>query len=401
MRVTYKAFDSSGAKTSGTLTAQDEREALDMLSKQGLTPIEVTLGDSAAPWWQRDISFGGSSVNQTALQRFLFHLSCMLDAKLPLMEALSLLVTRIEDRKLQSTLSAAVNGVANGQTLSAALHEADPRFPAQVLSALELGELSDNLGGAARQVSEGIETELKMRKALVSAAAYPILLLAMAGAVLGIVLFYLLPILEPVFASVAGNGAGDPLAPLFLLRGIVVVLGQVLALTGIGLLIAYPLLRGRAVLGHMLDRLPVIGTFRRLSRSQRVAQTLANMLGSGGDLNTALNVAIRSMRTGPAQAQLRKVHARVQDGDSLSNALTAMPTLDPMVRQFAVLGENAERLPQLLKLAADLMEENTRTRIHRFLAILVPALTVTVGLVVGALVLITMNAVLSVNDIAL
>ncbi len=401
MKVSYRAIDQTGARKNGTLTAEDERQALEMLANQGLTPIEISLGDSTERWWQRDISLGGASIAPAALHRFLFHLSCMLEAKLPLMDALGLLVARVEDRKLQTTLHAAINGVANGQTLSAALEEADPRFPPQVLSALELGEKSDNLAGAASRAADGVEADLKLRRALTSAAAYPLLLLLMAGAVLGIVLFYLLPILEPVFASVAVSGAPDPLAPLFLLRSIVVLLGQVLLVAGVAMIIAYPMFRGSALMVRALDRLPVLGEFRRLSRSQMVAQTLANMLGSGGDLNTALQVAIRSVRSGPARAQLQQVRARVQDGDSLSNALTAMPALDPMVRQFAVLGENAEQLPQLLKLAADLIEETTRNRLQRFLAILVPTLTVTVGLVVGSLVLITMNAVLSVNDIAL
>lgn len=400
MRVRYQAIDDTGKKHSGEIEAEDEKQALDQLADLGLVPIDVRPTGVAVPWWQRDVRLGAPSINRAALYDFLFHLSCLLDAKLPLMDAMSLLQQKTSDRGLKAALTSATTGVANGKPLSTALADADRGFPPQVLAALEVGEQSNTLAHAAGQTARSLDAQIKLKSTLVGAATYPVILLIMSAIVLGIVLFYLLPILEPVFASTVVPGAASPLAPLIAMRTVVVVFAQSFGLLVVVLFLTFPIWRNAPAVARALDRLPILGALRRDRRSQFLSETLSSLLASGADLNTALSVVSRTAPGDAFRQDLQKTHARVLDGESFAKALSNAPSVDPMVRQLAELGEKSEQLPQLMQVAADLLEAVMKRRIERMMALLVPTLTIVVGLVVGSMVLITMSAVLSVNDLA-
>ena len=233
---------------------------------------------------------------------------------------------------------------------------------------------------------------------MISASIYPALLLVIAAVVLWIILFYLLPILEPVFSASTTPGSTNPLETLLTVRQGVVIASQGIGILALAMLIAYPILRRRGTIAAALDRLPIIGTIRRSARSHLIAGTLANILFSGGDLDAALGVLTRVLSAGPTQREIEVVREKVQDGAALSEALPHAPSLDPMLQQMAALGEKTEELPRLMQISSEMLETGMRKRFEALMGLLVPTLTITVGLIVGALVLMTMNAVMSVND---
>lgn len=221
----------------------------------------------------------------------------------------------------------------------------------------------------------------------------------MAVAVLWIILFYLLPILEPLFAA-QPEGAGNPLGALLLMRSVLLILSQGLAVIVIAAFVAAPILRRYGIWRRLLDRLPFVGALRRNARSQRVAGTLANIMLSGGDLDSALAAVVSTIGAGPAESELRAVRARVQDGAPLSEALVGARSLDPVLQQMAELGERGEHLPQLMQASAELLDSSLRKRLATLMAFLVPVLTISIGLIVGTLVMMTIGAVMSINDLA-
>lgn len=116
--------------------------------------------------------------------------------------------------------------------------------------------------------------------------------------------------------------------------------------------------------------------------------------------NSIISAAVSMLPSSTPLDQLRDVQAKDRDGASFSDALVAADAFDPSLQQMAALGEKGEHLPELMRVAADVLEDGLRKRFQRLVDILVPALTITIGLVVGSLVMMTIGAVLSVNDTA-
>lgn len=396
----YTAVDASGKTQTGKLDVADQREALERLSALGLTPVSVEEGSDALPWWQREINLTSSPVQGPVLQDFLFQLSYMLRANLALLPTVEMIAERIQNRRMKSILTGALVHLKNGQSLSASLERAEPNLNPQVLIALKLGETSNTLAEAAQQSAENLGDRIQLRNTMISASIYPIILLLMAGVVLWIVLFYLLPILEPLFVGPAASGESNPLTGLLLVRDVVVVLVQGIAVLAIVSLVALPYLRRKGVLNRVLDTLPLIGGLRRDARTQIAAGTVASILHSGGDIDEALGLLVKTAPPGLAKEQMMEVQEKVRDGASFSSALQVATAYNPTLRQMALLGESGEQLPGLMRTTADMLGTGLRKRFEKVVAVIVPCLTVTVGLIVGALVMMTIGSVLSINDLA-
>ncbi|MEO1308238.1 MAG: type II secretion system F family protein, partial [Pseudomonadota bacterium] len=336
MLVRYKAVGADGKTQTGELEAADQREALKQLARRGLTPISLDEGGADVPWWQRDISLSRNKVSDKDMQSFLFNLAYMLRANLALLPSIEMVTERTTNKRFRRILQSAASDLQNGQPLSEALRRAEPTLQPQVLTALQIGEKSNTLADAATQSAEALAARIKLRAAVISASIYPALLLTMASVVLWVVLFYLLPILEPLFEGLSENGR-NPLAPLLLVREVLVIGGQgILVLLAAGLL-AYPILARQGLLARGLDRLPFVGGLRRLGRTQQVAGTVANIMLSGGDIDAALGVAVKALAPGTARGQLELARDLVRDGAAFSDGLIKAPAFDPTLRQMAVL----------------------------------------------------------------
>lgn len=398
----YDALTGQGARTRGRVDAPTRIAALDLLHTRGLTPVSVEAFSGAKPWWAREVDLFGASRDGRRLVPFLSTLSMLLAAKLPLMAALRTSADQSADRKLKPALRRVIDRVADGQTLSGALGAESEVFPGRVRTLIEVGERANALEDAVARTAALLKAEAAFRAAIRSALLYPAVLLVMSLGVIGLILFQLVPTLVPVF-----DAAGAPLpaslsamnaARVFLMdNGSVLLL--ILAGLGAGCLVwQRPL--GRAI-GHVSLPLPVLRPWIVTRQTLDLCRSVGLLLQSGASLPEALKATATATRHPRYRSLIVAARQTIEGGGTLSDGLAAESLVHPLARQLIPVGEASDRLGPILEDIAAALSGLLSERTERILKLVTPALTLALGLGIGALVLATITAILDLNDATL
>lgn len=399
----YMAVDAQGDTQRGQLEAADRVGAMQQLSGRGLTPIEVSQGRAAADirWWQRDVSLSGSSIPNRHLIAFLQNFATLAEAKLPLKQVLAFTREQCGSAQLKHVLQNVEEDVANGQPLAASMAKHGNIFPKRFVTMLEIGERSNTLEQAARNAADMIETEDKLRSEVRSALIYPVILMVMAAAVMGLLLFHLAPTLAPVFATA---GAEPPWTIVQMLRvrsALINYWPLFLVLIALPFL-ALKLFRGpaRSVMEPVLLKLPWIGSYYRNRETHKIAQSLSLMLASGATMSEALATAEQASEWKLYRDLMDETRQAVEAGGKLSQTLGASQIIAPILRTMISAGEESDRLQQILVTATRTLSRDSAGSLQLAVRLLTPVLTLVIGLIVGSMIFSTITAVLDLNDLA-
>lgn len=396
----YIAITQAGATTRGALLARDEIEALEALARKGLTPTDLRPGTGAAvPWWQRELSF--SAPKPARLLPLFVSLATLLEARIPLTEALGFVQGQLRDPALRVAVSAIRDDLENGQSLRQSLEDRGDVFAPRIATLLIMGEASDTLGETCRRIVQMLKSEADVATEIRSAMVYPVILLVMSTLVLALLIFYLVPTLLPVFETAAATPP-PVLQAMDNVREVLTGGGTTgLAIAAVILLTLF-LLRGtvRQSIQWLLIRAPVTGAYLRKRYSLSFCQNLAVMIDAGMSSVEGISAAEPGLSYAPWRGQLVTARSDIEAGSSLSAAIERITFLDPMARSLIKAGDETDRLGPMLRAASDAMQAETQTTLKRALSLLTPALTLIIGAVVGVLIVSTITAILDLNDIA-
>ena len=404
MHFTYQAYDAGGRKIDGRIDAADSGEALNKLAALGLLPLAVTAARAAGggqSWLTRDLG-GGMGLDQRAkLARLL---ATLLSAGIPLDRALKLLEAQAPTAKGKRMAEAAAEAVVAGKSLSAALESAQLGFAADEIGLIRAGEQTGALAAVLEDMGQMLERRQELRSRMISALVYPAILLVMALMSLTVISTVLIPNIAPLFE----NSRQPPPLMVTLIMSMTAALsahGLKLALLTAALVLLAILIARRPAVKFALEalalRLPLAGGILRLAESARICRTLGTLLRSGVAMQTAMAATGAAVRRLSTRSELTEATERVTSGAKLAEALAGVTVLTPATRQIIGIGEQTNRLDQLLLHAATQGEAETAARIERLMTLLTPLMTIGLGLLIGGLIMSVMRAILSVNDMAL
>jgi general secretion pathway protein F len=265
------------------------------------------------------------------------------------------------------------------------------------------GEMSGSLAVVLRDLCATIDRQVEVSGRVAGAAIYPAILLTMALFALGLIFFVMAPALVPLFEGQAANtpliltvamAATDFIRSYGLQVAILFVL-LIAAFIGIARTEAFKERRDRAILWA-----PLFGRMVREAEAARFARISAILLKSGVPLTQALSITADALQNRSCRQSLRAALEALKKGAKPAEALTAFVALPSASRSLIAIGEETNRLPEMLSHVAEMNEKALERRIDRLMTLLTPALTVGIGLVVGGLILSVRNAILSANDLA-
>jgi len=397
----FQALDPTGKSSKGEISANDEVDALNRLARRGLTPVSLSLGASAGPWWNREVSLSGyTKFAVPELETFFDHLGTMLNAKIPLSKALRHSAKIARSQATQKDLNQLADAVENGSPLTEAIESLPRKWPNRLLSLIRVGENANNLSGVAENISVMLKSEAKTRRDVQQALVYPIILIGMSLFVIGILVFYLAPTLMPVFET-AGAAPPMTIRIMMAIRRYFVEDWPIL-LTEIGVLVlAAGLLRNQLaqIFRRLAMRLPIIGKYHRQRYTLNFCQTLYLMFVSGGTLSKALKVVIDTTEDSRWKAALQDTLRQVTGGASLRDSLLATDLLEPSANAILETGEESDSIKDVLPpLIATLESQLAQTR-GVAVKLIMPILTLVLGLMVGAIILSTITAIMDLNDV--
>jgi type IV pilus assembly protein PilC len=333
----------------------------------------------------------GAGVNAKELAIFTRQFSVMIDAGLPLVQCLEILASQQENKTFQKVLVNTRSAVEGGATLSAAMKQSPKVFDPLYTNMVEAGETGGILDTILQRLSTYIEKNVKLQRAVKSALVYPIGVLTVAGGVIVLLLWKVVPIFATLFAGLGvslplptrivmalSNLIGSWFGFLFL----VAIVGAIFALKA-----WYGTPGGRLALDSIILKLPVLGLLMRKIAVARFTRTLGTLISSGVPILEGLDITARTAGNAVVEQALIKVRRSLEEGKSLTEPLKDSQVFPGMVTQMIAVGEQTGAMDAMLQKIADFYEEEVDAAVKDLLTALEPVMIVFLGIVVGGVVI--------------
>jgi len=395
----YRAHDAQGKTCKGRLEADGARHARQLLRERGLWPrtlLEVKVA-AATGKQPRGGRLGAADLALLTLQ-----LSTLVQAGLPLEEALDAVAKQSARRKVAGLLSAVRSRVMEGHALASALGQFPKAFPELYRATVAAGERSGHLGHVLEQLASYTQARQASRQKIQMALVYPLILMFASLAIVGFLLGYVVPDVVKIFID-----SGQPLP--WLTQGLI-ALSSGLRNHFLWLMAALATLSGlwRWSLRQPAWRLrwhrwmlntPVIGEVLRAMEAARFASTLAILGKSAVPLVDALEIAAAVIGNLTIRARMVDVARSVREGGTLTRGLELSGDIPPMMLHMIASGERAGELDRMLARAAEQQESSLAARIALVVSLFEPAMLVLMGGVVLLIVMAILLPILSLNQL--
>ncbi|HEY3339445.1 MAG TPA: type II secretion system F family protein [Propionicimonas sp.] len=387
----YQAVDrKSGSVVRGNLEATDDTEVVAKLHAQGLVPLQVRQMAAASSPWAVPRFGRQRQVKVKSLALFARQLSNLVNAGLPLMRALTVLIDQADDTTLEESLTAVQSDVEAGIAFSAALEKHPKAFPPLMVRLVRVGEAGGFLGDSLKMIAETYQADADLQDKLKAAATYPLVVLAIAVLAMIGMLTFIVPVFETMFASLGGE-LPLPTRILVLISRNMAWIGPLLAVLVVGGWIWWSRNRHtepvRKVVGPALLRLPVVGKLATKMAVSRFTRNLSMMLKAGVPLLQGLATVAQTSNNWAIEQAVSQVQTSVREGRSFARPLAGSGVFPPMVAQMVAVGEESGTLTEMLGSISDIYDGEVKSATEQLASVLEPILIVLVGIMIGSMVL--------------
>lgn len=386
----YRAFDPDGTDHRGSVNADSEAEAAQIVRTLGLRPTRLDRVRESV--FRREFSlpsFGGS-VRPEDLASATRQLSTMLGSGVSLRRSLSVLQTQTGSGRLADALADVANSVESGESLSGAFGENPKVFGTVMVALVRAGESSGALETVLDQAADQLERQAELRRKVRATLAYPLSVLVLVTLVLVAMSIFVVPVFRGVYADL---GHELPIITRIVL-GITGFIGSnILYLAAATAASIWASRRyrstpsGRRRVDTWLLRAPGLGPLIRQAALARAARTMSVLANSGVPLLAGLNITAATVGNEALADVFIESGNAVEAGRPLSEALVRSSQIPPLFGQMIAVGEESGDLSEMLRAVADVYDDGVDAVAASFSAVMEPVMIAGLGAVVGGLVL--------------
>jgi general secretion pathway protein F/type IV pilus assembly protein PilC len=392
---TYEAMGRTGAKSTGTLTANSEREAALILDGRGLFPVRIALARNQIVGKTGKAGFFAKKVKGRQLAVMYSQLADLLNSGVPLLRSLELLERQSTNSALQAVIRDVRMKVADGTGLaqSMAMH---PRvFSELAVSMIRAGQEGGFLEEVLKRVAGFVEHQEDMKSKVVGALAYPAFLAVAGFCVLNILIIFFVPKFATVFEKLKEKNELPVLTTALMdfsdfLRSWKGITTGVLGFAGLVGFFGWARGAGRAWMDRLKIRLPLFGSIFLNLALARFCRILGTMLHNGIPILKALNIAKDSTGNRVLSVAIEKSAENVTAGAKLADPLRKSGYFPIDVVEMISIAEEANALESVLVNIADSLEKRTSRNLDLMVKLLEPLMLlvmagVTLTIVLGLL----------------
>ncbi len=380
MRYELKTVGPDGAVEVLAFQAPDEATAVQSVEGRGYTVLSVRARH-ALGWRGADARF--------PLVLFSQELRVLLNAGLPLVESIETLAEKERGAEARSLLGRLAATLREGRPLSAALEQFPRAFPPLYVATVRAAEKSGDLAPSlARYVAYATQLEA-IRKRVVNASIYPLLLIAVGGLVGLFLMLYVVPRFGHIYAE---RGSDLPLFSRLLLawgqaldQHAILVLAILAALVAAGVS-AFRSLRLRTAMADALWRLPAVGERLKVYQLARFYRTIGMLVRGGMPLVAALEMGADLLHP-LLRERLRAAHRAISEGGRLSQSMDQNGLTTPVAMRMLAVGEQGGDIGEMLEQIAAFHDEELARWVDWFTRLFEPVLMALIGLVIGVIVI--------------
>ncbi|MEM7049412.1 MAG: type II secretion system F family protein [Acidobacteriota bacterium] len=372
--------------------ATDETALRQDLERRGFHVFEVRRKGL-----ELNLPFIGKGPKKIPANKFLIfnqELAALLKAGLPLLQALDLMLERMEDAAFRPVLAEVRERVRSGEDLSEIFAGYGDRFPRLYAPTLKAGERSGELEAVIRRFIRYQTLVLEARRRTVSALVYPAVLVGLSIVMILVVTFYVVPKFSTFFESMdtelpwvtrALLGASGFAAekPFLLPNGTWMVLAVVAGFWAIRRWSRLP--SGAEAIDRWKLRLPLVGQVLRLFSLSEFCRSLATLLSGGMPLVPALEISVSAVGNASVRSGLEPNIQKVREGEPFYAALEASGVFPAMAIDMIKVGESTGSLDEMLTNVSDLFDQRVETRLQRILTLIEPLMLVFLGVIIAIL----------------
>ena len=358
-------------------------EVISYLHRQKLIPVSVREKP-------RDINITiGTGVKTRDIVIFTRQFATMINAGLPLVQSLDIMAEQTENDKLKSTIRDVLYDVESGNTLADALDRHPKIFTKLYVNMVAAGEAGGILDVILLRLATFLEKNDALTRKIKGAMIYPAVIFGVAGAAVLILLIFVIPTFQNMFAS-----AGVPLP---LPTQVVISMSQFLqdywwALIA-GIIATVVLIRawyktdqGELLIDKLLLHIPILGDLQRKSAVARFTRTLGTMVSSGVSILEGLEITAKTAGNRVIHDAVMGSRASIAGGETISGPLKESGVFPPMVVQMINVGEQTGGLDEMLTKIADFYDEEVDAAVSALLSAMEPLMIVVLGVVVGGMI---------------
>ncbi len=372
----------AGEERSGEIEAQDAGQVEQRLRQMGIEPTKVKKKP-------REINLkipGMGGVEEKDILVFTRQFSVMIDAGLPLVQALDIIGTQADNPEFRRVLLAVKGKVEAGSTFADALADHPKVFDVLFVQLVRAGEIGGILDTILQRLGAYIEKNAKLKRRVKGAMTYPAVVLLVAVGVVAALIGFVVPTFEKMFKDMGGTLPGPTqflvdLSKAFrtdwwIYFGVPVVVFVVFKqLTRAG--------RGQEIWHDTVLKLPLFGTLIRKVAVARFTRTLGTMISSGVPILDALEIVARSAGNRTIEKAILFVRAKISEGKNIAGPLADTKVFPPMVVQMIGVGEATGAMDQMLSKIADFYDDEVDVAVGALTSMLEPIMMVVLGGIVG------------------
>ena len=401
----YKGMDAAGKKVSGIIDADNLKTARQKLRKLKIFPTEVNEGSSGAKAISGsfDLKRFIEKVKVTDVANMTRQLSTLLNANVPLVDALSALVEQIENPKLKSAISEVKEKVKEGGRLADSMRAYPEMFGDLYINMVGAGEVSGALDTVLARLADFTESQARLQSKVKGALTYPLVMAVVGVALMSFLLVFVVPKIVKIFED---TKATLPL-PTKILIGISHFVSHywfIVIIVGVGLYIGIKKWRatpkGRLWFDSMSLKVPIFGEMFRMIAISRFCRTLSTLTKSGVQLMQSLEIVKGIVNNVVLEQVIEDTRNSVKEGESIAEPLRKSGQFPPLVTHMIRIGEKTGSLESMLERVADNYEDQVDTKVSTLTTLLEPLMIVVMGGVVSAIVLSILLPILKLNQIA-
>ncbi|MEI8364841.1 MAG: type II secretion system F family protein [Parachlamydiaceae bacterium] len=388
----YQAVDSKGKRKQGLIEAQGEREAKDKLREMNVIIIRLGLKKGMS---------SRQSLKGDKLLAFTLQLSQLVGAGVPLYESLTAIEEQCRNEPYHRIILSLCEQIKAGSPLSQAMGAYPESFNKLYCSMITAGEAVGALDVVLEKLAILLTKQIKLRSDIVTAMVYPGILASFSFFIIIILLTFVVPSIEGIFAERKLNGFTQlVLSVSHFLSGY-----WWLYIPVIGGAVTYSVFKlrspeGKIWLERNLLKLPLIRTLMIQAAVSRFCRTMGTLLLGGLPLIESLRISRDVMRNVAMAEEIQYAEGRIIEGSSLGKELSRAKLFPPMVAQMLSVGEDSGSVVVMFNKIADMYEQDLEKTLNRLMALAQPAILIIMGAVIGTILLAILLPLTDISSLA-
>jgi type IV pilus assembly protein PilC len=399
----YTALDTKGKEVKAEIEALSSKEAISKIRNKGLFPTKVKAQSGgkkvaakavAAPQKRKGAN---KKVKIKAVTQFARQLSTLQDAGLAILRSLRILEEQLKKGSFRRIIGYVADDIEGGATLSEAMGKYPRCFNRLFVNMVAAGEVGGVLDVILDRLADFMEKNERLKSKIKGAMVYPIVVMTAALFIVMGLMIFIIPTFTTVLSDMSEGKGKLPTLTLKLMaisNWLIGGKGLHAGIVAISPFIILSILRmvrkfkyGRFAMDWLKLHLPVVKKVVYKTAVARWTRTLATLIGAGVPILEAINITRETADNEIYARMLGKVHSAIRQGDTFANPLRQSKTVDSIVVNMVDVGEETGDLDKMLMKVADNFDEEADVLVSAMMSMLEPIMIVTLGLIVGTIVL--------------